>query len=258
MRDDLASDPAVIAMAGQLKMHPDEVVGKLLRTWGWAGKHTTNGVVKVSDPRTLDVIIGIENFSRALAFVGWLDLPDERTMHFPRWQTHNSKSAKRRALDQKLKAAKRWDSVRKASASKADKKHARREEKRRDTKGDKSPLETPNLFEIFWKRWPRHDRKTGKSECAGIWQKAKLDSLADEIMAGLGRWRDSQQWAKQDGEFIPAPARWLRRRYWTDQDIQRANHSEESVYKIKPMPAAEAEALYREHGLMADQQGAVG
>lgn len=40
--------------------------------------------------------------------------------------------------------------------------------------------------------------------------------LIPEIMAGLGRWKESRQWEDQGGRFIPAPHVFLRDELWRD------------------------------------------
>lgn len=107
MRNDLADDPAVIQVAKALNLDPDAVVGKLLRLWAWAGDHTTTGLVRDSCALVVDHIIRVEGFARALANANWLELRDDNTIFFPKWNTHNSKSAKRRALHNKQVARKR-------------------------------------------------------------------------------------------------------------------------------------------------------
>jgi hypothetical protein len=42
------------------------------------------------------------------------------------------------------------------------------------------------------------------------------ESAVPEILAGLQRWKDSEQWAAEGGKFIPAPAKWIGARRWKD------------------------------------------
>jgi len=51
-----------------------------------------------------------------------------------------------------------------------------------------------------------------------------------EVMAGLQRWLDSEQWAKENGRYIPAPTKWLREKLWRDHPPQ----SQEAIQSAKP------------------------
>lgn len=47
-----------------------------------------------------------------------------------------------------------------------------------------------------------------------MWKRLKPDLAT--MMAGLTRWKASDQWTKNDGQFIPPPATWLNREGWND------------------------------------------
>jgi hypothetical protein len=79
----------------------------------------------------------------------------------------------------------------------------------------RSPLEVEtqeNAFEVFWEEWPR---KQQKSAARKAWQKIPL-SEHPPIMAGLTKWRGSDQWARG---VIPHPATWLNQKRWQDEDV---------------------------------------
>lgn len=158
MRNDLADDPAVISIAGSLNVDPDLIVGKMLRVWGWAGDHTTTGLVRNASALVIDHVAKLNGLARAMSDAGWLDLNDDNTVTFPRWKKWNAKSAKRRVLHQKRVAEKRARSVRSQSAHQAHEKRTR-EEKRR---GYKTPLPPKGATEgnlPWWtlaaELWPR-------------------------------------------------------------------------------------------------------
>lgn len=78
------------------------------------------------------------------------------------------------------------------------------------------------LFERFYKSYPRH---VGRADALKAWGKLKLipdDPRIDAIRAGLARAKASKEWAKDGGEFIPHPATWLNGRRWED-DYTPAN-----------------------------------
>lgn len=78
-------------------------------------------------------------------------------------------------------------------------------------------------FGVFWKIYPN---KVGKPKALAKWLKLKPDNeLFSEIIKGLGLHCQSQQWTKDDGEFIPHPTTWLNRRGWEDEVKQNAGQA---------------------------------
>lgn len=69
-------------------------------------------------------------------------------------------------------------------------------------------------FSRFWSAWPKHCRKEDKAACLRKWTTRGCEPIADEVLAGLARWKSSHNWTKQDGEFVPAPLVWLNKRRW--------------------------------------------
>jgi hypothetical protein len=98
MRIDLAGDPAVISVAAALGF-PDEdtVVGKLHRIWAWASLQLTDGNAHGVTKMFIDRLVSVTGFADALEKAGWLEV-HEWGIVIPKWDNHNSKSAKKRAL----------------------------------------------------------------------------------------------------------------------------------------------------------------
>lgn len=71
----------------------------------------------------------------------------------------------------------------------------------------------PAGFDRFWRTWPATERKVAKAKCAEKWHKAKLESLADEIVSHVEAMRGTRQW--REG-FEPAPLTYLNQRRWED------------------------------------------
>lgn len=78
----------------------------------------------------------------------------------------------------------------------------------------REPSGDPEGFTRFWSSWPPHFRKSNRKECLRRWKSGKLEPIADEILAGLARWKASSQWAEKDGQFIPLPLSWLNQEKW--------------------------------------------
>jgi len=74
---------------------------------------------------------------------------------------------------------------------------------------------TQELFERFWESYPK---KKAKGDAEKAWAVLKPNEhLASEILQAVQRARTSDQWAKDNGQFIPYPATWLRDKGWLDE-----------------------------------------
>jgi hypothetical protein len=114
MRHSLASDPDVIAVAINLEIDEDTLVGKLHRLWSWFDIHTTNGHAKSVTAIWLDCHCRCSGLCQELVRVGWLDIHDGG-VSVPNFDRHNGDPAKKRALDSERKRKSRKDKERLAS-----------------------------------------------------------------------------------------------------------------------------------------------
>ena len=138
MRKSLLADGRVIKMSSALKADRLRTVGGLFAAWCLFDEQTENGTLAGYTPEVLDELIHFKGMARAMESVGWLEI-GENYLKVLGFEQHNGQSAKRRAQD----------SVRKASARKADKKRSR-EEKRRE---EYYSLTQAQGFEEHWKKW---------------------------------------------------------------------------------------------------------
>ena len=166
LRHDLDDDPHVLRAQELLDVGDiDLLIGKLRRLWMYGDRHTVHGFIRFGTPAMIDRIVRLDGFGEALAQVGWLEFTGAGCQ-IPRFDEHNSESAKKRAL-----TARRMSRLRKqrhggdapasrngnsgvTQASRSGNKRAPREEKRREEKeemsGDvspKPPLSPPDAAE---------------------------------------------------------------------------------------------------------------
>jgi len=100
----LEEDPAVVTVAARLKIGEDAIVGKLVKLWGWAQEHTTDGNARGVTEEFLDRYTGAPGMTQALIDVGWLERVEQpgtaipAGIRFPKFERWNSQGAKRRAL----------------------------------------------------------------------------------------------------------------------------------------------------------------
>lgn len=82
-----------------------------------------------------------------------------------------------------------------------------------ETKNQSIPVDL-GLFDRFWSTYPR---KVAKPEGMKAWLKLKPDAkLAEQIIAGVEQAKQSRDWTKDDGQFIPHPSTFLNQRRWED------------------------------------------
>ncbi len=73
-------------------------------------------------------------------------------------------------------------------------------------------------FDLFWSEYPN---KQAKIAAKRAWLKIKPDERAD-VMSGIARWKGSESWLKDDGQFIPHPATFLNQRRFEDSPKPKA------------------------------------
>jgi hypothetical protein len=69
-------------------------------------------------------------------------------------------------------------------------------------------------FDLFYKSYPK---RRARRDAEKAWIKLNPDeSLVEVIRASLAKHKDSQDWQKDGGRYIPLPASWLNGRRWED------------------------------------------
>ena len=89
----------------------------------------------------------------------------------------------------------------------------REKEKEKEDAG--TVFDAAAAFEIFYKAYPnKKNVKTARTR----WEKMKVTpELYREIMEGLERAKNSQEWGKDGGAYIPHPATWLNGEGWKNE-----------------------------------------
>lgn len=76
------------------------------------------------------------------------------------------------------------------------------------------PEASDKLFDQFWAAYPK---KKGKEAARKAWAKLSPDKDLCRVMAKALKWqKQSQDWLKDGGQYIPYPASWLNGRRWED------------------------------------------
>jgi hypothetical protein len=76
-------------------------------------------------------------------------------------------------------------------------------------------VSAPDGFDDFWSAYPR---KVGKGDARKAWRKIRPShALLEKMLEALESQRDSWQWRKDAGQFVPYPATWLNQSRWEDE-----------------------------------------
>lgn len=72
-----------------------------------------------------------------------------------------------------------------------------------------------DVFEEFWKIYPK---KVGKGAARKAWKQVRAPTQTlSEISAALSWQTKTEQWQKNNGQYIPNPATYLNQRRWEDE-----------------------------------------
>lgn len=84
-------------------------------------------------------------------------------------------------------------------------------------------------FNKFWRNYPK---KAGKQEAKLAFEKLSPDDgLLKRMISALEKQKETQMWKKEEGRFIPYPARWLEGKRWEDEEgTQVADTSREQTF----------------------------
>jgi len=93
-----------------------------------------------------------------------------------------------------------------------------KDKKVKKDKKDKNKIYTDD-FLAFYKAYPR---KEGKSEAWKAWNKLNGNRPSmDEVLKAIEDQKNSKNWIKDGGQYIPQPAKWINQRRWEDQGIEK-------------------------------------
>jgi hypothetical protein len=78
-------------------------------------------------------------------------------------------------------------------------------------------LETETAFSQFWEAYPK---KVGKDAASKSFSKRIKEGVSVEAMTlALVKQRESLDWQRDDGRYIPNPATWLNQGRWMDEGV---------------------------------------
>lgn len=88
----------------------------------------------------------------------------------------------------------------------------------------KMSLDYESMFNELWRVYPRHDvKKLAKNKFATIMKGYKNEQECRDVLTkmliSISQSAKSEQWTKQNGQFIPMLTTWLNQRRWEDEGI---------------------------------------
>lgn len=115
-------------------------------------------------------------------------------------------------------------------------------QRKNDNKEKKEKNESiTDLFDLFWSAYPKHQNK---SEALKAFSKLKPspDQL-EHMLSSIAIWKNSDQWTKDGGQYVPLPSTWLKGRRWEDEppasrqsyELSNAQRELERTYEEKEL-----------------------
>ena len=186
------------------------------RLWSYAAENQPDGDFTKYSAEELAMLVGCltdaQAMLQALQDSGFMD-----GMKIHDWHEHNGYHEKFAERAKKAAAA-RWKG---------------QEKKVQDRKGqDKSvallgdaksnatsiPTEKkPESCESFLTFWTAYPRREGKGKAEESWKKMGCTAILAQILKAVEAAKTTEQWKKDNGQFIPMPATWLNQKRWEDE-----------------------------------------
>lgn len=118
------------------------------------------------------------------------------------------------------------------------------EENRREENLNTPPLPPSGGSEVcekysqaFLDFWAHYPRKVGKDAAWKAWKRVKKTiPKPEELAAILERQKNSDDWRREGGKFIPHPATWLNQGRWKDEGLDAAVAEEQCTFPQWAVP----------------------
>lgn len=108
------------------------------------------------------------------------------------------------------------------------------------SKEEQAPRLAP-LEERFVRFWEAYPRKRAKDDAKRRWMSLKpSEALLEVMLAAIELQKNSAEWKKEGGKFIPYPATWLHRGQWNDELTPQGESTAPVVPKYSNYDAEEA------------------
>jgi hypothetical protein len=258
--------PEVWAIATELNIDPDAVVGKLLRVWAWFDTHSEDGNAPIVTSALLDRNCCVTGFVEAMVNCGWM-VKKDGMLSLPNFERHNGQTAKSRILTAKRVAKhksnassvtsalpERYQSVTPSVTSALPKEEKIIEEKKEKKEGGggevvmvfpvKGGLEwglTKDVANELKARFPKKDRKT-EYEKAIDW----LESDNKNLKTPQGMKRFLANWLERSEDKQPVER--MRTSAELLEETRLAMESRQKRYDAERLAKEQAEQQFKDGG----------
>jgi hypothetical protein len=240
VHDTLREHRKTYALSESLKIEQYAAVGLVVSLWTWAINHAQDGDLsnfpdaaianachwKKKPGILIDALINVGFLTSELQIHDWDmyagKLIDRREANAKRNREARAKKASRdeqRAHHERITSA----SCDVATVPNSTVPNLNVSSLRSDTP-PKSPKGDNALFDRFWSAYPR---KEAKAVARKAFARHKPDdALLGAMLNAIEKQKRSNQWVKDNGQFIPLPATWLNQERWTDEKTE-VNHGQQ-------------------------------
>jgi hypothetical protein len=90
-------------------------------------------------------------------------------------------------------------------------------------------------FELFWQAYPR---RIAKGDARKAFAQAMRVTTIEEILMALAWQVHQPAWTRDNGDYIPHPASYLRAERWTDEPYENPKRSPAAVAELKAFKEA--------------------
>ena len=198
----------------------DTCLGKLHRFWWWCVDYAEDGDLRRHNDDRLGLAVGVlpgeesRRFVEAMVAARWLDRD-------PYFRVHDWWNYIGKFLQSKYKRdPAKWQSVKDLYCTGTVTGTAP-PNLTNPTKPNQPNLSLPfdeTGFHSFWIEWPK---KRGEKAAREVWDKIRPDvELCQRVVDAVKRQKSSAQWLRNDGQYIPEAARWLKAERWNDEITQ--------------------------------------
>lgn len=131
-------------------------------------------------------------------------------VNYRKYQDHDSTMTSERANETASEGQARG----KPRATTKELKELKNEKKRSPYGGSPLPQQFNTWFDRFWEAYPN---KLYRESARGQLRRLKpTEEIIGKIMEGLTRWKRAESWNRDNGRYIPAPAKFLAGKLWAE------------------------------------------
>ncbi len=227
--------------ADKLEIQPAYMMGLLISFWMWALDNAPDGNLDGITPRMISRAAQwdgqAEKLIATLVQAGWLDEDaDSGILKIHDWYEYTGKLIGRRQAEKERSKRRRASTDKNSKNDRQTtggqpavdhKKTCGRVEKSRVEKSIYNPPLTPqegetvkkhsgdDRFSEFWSAYPK---KVAKQYALKAWKRLKPNAdLHQRILKAVEDQKQSEQWRKNNGQYIPNPATWLNGGQWDNE-----------------------------------------